>query len=84
MLRERVLDGSLKLVYFNTKDMIADTFTKALPLVSFRRFCDTMLGISPLPVPKPDNGQFSSKVLSAVRRPDRRQRPRTRRARDRP
>ena len=71
MLRERVLDGSLKLVYVNTKDMIADTFTKALLLVSFRRFRDAMLGISPLPVPKPDNGQSSSKALSAVRPPGR-------------
>ena len=49
-LRERVQEGEVTLVDCPTRDMIADTLTKALPSPTFTRHRDTMMGYTSHPL----------------------------------
>ena len=48
VLREKVAEKEIRLEYVNTKDQIADNFTKALPKDTFH-YLRGMLRVMPLP-----------------------------------
>ena len=51
MLREKVAEKEIRLEYVNTKEKIADIFTKPLPKKTFE-YLQGMLRIMPLPTSK--------------------------------
>ena len=45
--RERVEAGDVEMIYCKTQDMLADSFTKALPGPAYRKFRNIIMGITP-------------------------------------
>ena len=71
-LREQVVHArTLKMVYVDTSDQVADALTKGLPVTALRRFRDAMCGrihITP-PDPNGDAGRIGHSLTDPIRFP---------------